>query len=376
MEEKLVTLAILTYSRAQILKTILESEGIDVFIHNVNLVEPVISSGVRVRIKESDLPHALRIVESASWLSEEGSSVETTKKSCVSHILIPIDFSEYSLKVCHFGFDLAQKLNADVVFLHVYFAPIYIPALQYEAGMSLSAPEQEDKADMKGQITAIHEKLKKFAHDVDEKMAEGTLPEVKYSCLLREGIPEEEILSYADSEKPLAIIMGTRGKGQKHLDLIGSVTAEVIERSPVYVYAVPDDAEPLLVNDIKKIAIFTSFDQRDLIAFDTFIRVWGRERLELSFIHISAHEEKRAWNEVKLAGIRDYFKRQYPDLLFSCHQISDSSLTEDADSLIRDQNIDIICVTHYRRNIFTRLFRPGIARKILFYSRIPLLVIK
>ena len=56
MEEKLVTLAILTYSKAQILKTVLEAEGIETFIHNVNLVEPVISSGVRVRIKESDLP--------------------------------------------------------------------------------------------------------------------------------------------------------------------------------------------------------------------------------------------------------------------------------------------------------------------------------
>ena len=71
MEEKLVTLAILTYSKAQILKTVLEGEGIETFIHNVNLVEPVISSGVRVRIKESDLPHALQIVENASWLSEE-----------------------------------------------------------------------------------------------------------------------------------------------------------------------------------------------------------------------------------------------------------------------------------------------------------------
>ena len=56
MEDKLVTLAILTYSKAQILKSVLESEGIESYIHNVNLIQPVISSGVRVRIKESDLP--------------------------------------------------------------------------------------------------------------------------------------------------------------------------------------------------------------------------------------------------------------------------------------------------------------------------------
>ena len=34
MEEKLVTLAILTYTKAQILKNVLENEGIETYIHN------------------------------------------------------------------------------------------------------------------------------------------------------------------------------------------------------------------------------------------------------------------------------------------------------------------------------------------------------
>ena len=55
MEDKLVTLAIHTFEKAQILKTILETEGIEVYIHNVNQIQPVVSAGVRVRIKESDL---------------------------------------------------------------------------------------------------------------------------------------------------------------------------------------------------------------------------------------------------------------------------------------------------------------------------------
>ena len=71
MEDKLVTLAILTYAKAQILKNVLENEGIETYIHNVNQIQPVVSSGVRVRIKESDLPHALKITESSAWLSEE-----------------------------------------------------------------------------------------------------------------------------------------------------------------------------------------------------------------------------------------------------------------------------------------------------------------
>ena len=52
MEDKLVTLAILTYTKAQILKNVLENEGIETYIHNVNQIQPVVSSGVRLRIKE------------------------------------------------------------------------------------------------------------------------------------------------------------------------------------------------------------------------------------------------------------------------------------------------------------------------------------
>lgn len=94
MEDKLVTLAILTYAKAQILKNVLENEGIEAYIHNVNLIQPVISSGVRLRIKESDLPHALQIIESSAWLSEdiikgkESSSERNKEKRKVLMLLI------------------------------------------------------------------------------------------------------------------------------------------------------------------------------------------------------------------------------------------------------------------------------------------------
>ena len=53
--DKLITVAIHTYAKALILKTMLENEGIQVVINNVNLIQPVVSAGVRVRIKEKDL---------------------------------------------------------------------------------------------------------------------------------------------------------------------------------------------------------------------------------------------------------------------------------------------------------------------------------
>lgn len=100
---------------------------------------------------------------------------------------------------------------------------------------------------------------------VKAKVTSGEFPDIKYTCVLREGIPEEEILRYSKENRPRIIIMGTRGKNQKDIDLIGSVTAEVIERSRVPVLAIPENTPFKEFSAVKRIAFITNFDQRDLL---------------------------------------------------------------------------------------------------------------
>ena len=49
MEDKLVTLAIRTFNRAQMIKSVLDENGIETVIHNLNLEHPELAVGVRVR---------------------------------------------------------------------------------------------------------------------------------------------------------------------------------------------------------------------------------------------------------------------------------------------------------------------------------------
>lgn len=376
MEDKLVTLAILTYSKAQILKTVLENEGIEAYIHNINLIQPVISSGVRVRIKESDLPHALNIIESSSWLSSEileGKNKE--KKERTSVVLIPVDFSPYSQKACDMGFEIASHLNATVTLLHVYFSPIFIPELHYDTD-SYQIPPVENVTSIKNTLEKVHNQFSELTKTIDEKIQIGTYPNIKYNCILREGVPEEEILQQAKSIRPLIIVMGTRGENQKDLELIGSVTAEVIERSPCFVYAIPENAQFKKFENIHKVALFTSFDQRDLIAFDSLITTFQHHNFEISFIHINSHEEKRQWNEIKLVGIKEYFKKQYPQLEFNYSIIDEENLLDNLDKFMKENSIDVMCTSNYRRNVFARLFNPSMAKKMLFHTNTPLLIIK
>ena len=324
MEDKLVTLAILTYTKAQILKNVLENEGIETYIHNVNQIQPVVSSGVRLRIKESDLPRALKITESSTWLSESIVGEKTPKSDSKSNkILIPVDFSSYSMKACEFGFNLAKTENSEVILLHVYFTPIYASSLPYGDVFNYQIGDEES---VKTIIQQVHSDLNILSDKIKEKVASGEFPDIKYSCILREGIPEEEILRYAKE-----------------------------------------------FNEVKRIAFLTNFDQRDLIAFEAFFNTWKSFHFSVSLIHLA--ESKDTWNEIKLAGIKDYFQKQYPGLEIHYDVVMNDNLLKGLDQYIKDNQIDIITLTSYKRNIFARLFNPSIARKMIFHSDTPLLVI-
>lgn len=367
MEDKLVTLAIHTYAKAQILKTILETEGIEVYIHNVNQIQPVISAGVRVRIKERDLPHALRVIEDSKWFDKE-----KDKKPEEPHrlrVLIPVDFSDYSLKACEIGINYAHKRDADVMIMHAYFSPFFPTAAPLGNSMVYQLKEEENLEFLRNKVVTDMDGICKTLR---AKMASGELPEHDFDYTLREGLPEEEIIAFGKEYRPDIIIMGTRGKDRKEADLIGSVTGEVIELNRVPVLAIPEDVPFTDLEVVKNVAFATSFNERDLLVFDAFMEVFSGYGINIHLFNIST--SRNDWNEIRLAGAKEYFKKQYPDASISYTVLADGDLLLAIEKFVRDKQIDIIAFSTYRRNILARMFNPSLARRMLFHTNTPLLV--
>ena len=86
---------------------------------------------MRIRIRESDLPRALKIIESSAWLAEDVVNEEKTEEKHGKQVLIPVDFSDYSMAACEFGFNFAAKItgrsSADA---RVFQSGITLPSLQ------------------------------------------------------------------------------------------------------------------------------------------------------------------------------------------------------------------------------------------------------
>ena len=366
-EDKLITLAIHTFEKAQILKTILETEGIEVCIHNVNQIQPVVSAGVRVRIKETDLTHALRIIEDSKWLEETQEEMTATQEK---RILIPIDFSDYSMKACDFGINYAHRVGAEVMLLHAYFSPYFPSAMPMGDTMAYQINEEDTLRHIQERVRLDMEEL---CAQMERKMEAGELPRVEYNYVLREGLPEEEILAYSKEYHPTLIFMGTRGSSQKDMDLIGSVTGEIIDVNKVPVLAIPENVPFKDLADAKNVAFATSFNQRDLVAFDQFMELTKGFDIQVHLFNIYTSGDQ--WNEIRLSGIKDYFKKQYPDARIAYTVLDDGDLLQAIEKFVREKRIDIMAFTTHRRNILARMFNPGIARKMLFHSDTPLLVL-
>lgn len=370
MEDKLITLAIHTYEKAQILRTILESEGVDVYIHNVNQIQPVISAGVRVRIKESDLPHALRILEDIKWLNE---NPEDEKINADKKILIPIDFSDYSIKACKIGFNYAYLIGAEVVLLHAYFSAYYIPSSLSFAIYDNATMGIKDEESRHSIYKHAQNDIENICSIINRKIESKEFPPVKYNCVLREGLPEEEIIAYTKEHRPTLIVMGTRGKMQKNMDLIGSVTAEVIEATKIPLLAVPENMQVDDLRNIRQLAFATSFNESDLLAFDKFVSLMKEYHTNIHIFNIST--SKNEWDEIRLTGFSEFLKKQYPNLTIDFAVLKEGDLLNAIEDFVEKEQIDMIVFNTHHRSKIMNIFNPSIARKMLFHGNTPLFVI-
>lgn len=373
-DEKLVTVAIHTYEKAQILKSILESEGIPTVIHGINLIESTIAGSVRVRINESDLPNALRVIEQVDFTSyvSKSEDEEEEPKRFIREVLIPVDFSDYSLMACEFGFRLADDLNCNVRLMHAFFTPFYPASIPFGDSFTLQAADKDVYQDIKKNTEL---EMNNLIKRLEDNISKGTFPNVSFTSTLVEGLPEEEIISYSKKMKPTAIVMGTRGKNAKDLDLIGSVTAEVMDGCRTPIFAVPEDSKVRNLTEIKRVVFLTNFQEREFKALDIMMNLLKPYQIEIILAHIAKKED--VWNEIKLSGFQNRLSELYPMLKIGYMLIDQSvSLEVTLEKYVKDNSIDMISLSSSRRNIFARMFNPGIARKMLFHSNTPLLVIK
>lgn len=368
---RLITLAIHTYDRALAVKALLEGEGIKVTLQNVNLEQPEVSSGVRVRISSDDLPLALRIVENPEMFGFDPSRQPSPKSHRV--ILTPTDFSPHSMAAACVAARMASAAGASICLLNAYIDPGLSGAVQLTDDLTYDIADSEASRRI---AQAARDGMDEFARQLRAKMIDGQIPMVRIDTEVVEGVPEDAIISYTRAGAPYLVVMGTRASERKERELIGSVTAEVLDECRFSVLSVPENVAAGASNSPERILFFSNLDQEDIIAMDTLYRYFPNAHARVTIIHIPRRNRftDRAAGRSALA-LSEYCCNRFTHFNFESVPLSPKSALSELTRLQEEHHFDLLVVPNRRKNALSRLFNPGLAHKILFQADIPMLVI-
>lgn len=131
----------------------------------------------------------------------------------VSHVVVPVDFSERSMGAARYAESLSRLYQSRVTLLHV------LPPPHYEFGaMEVGGAVLED---------LFRNRAQQARKDLDGFMA-AELPSPPVVRVLLEGDPAAKITGYAHDEGASLILMPTHGYGPFRRFILGSVTAKVL----------------------------------------------------------------------------------------------------------------------------------------------------
>lgn len=368
MAEEIITLASLTYMRAQLLSAMLERNGIECFMTNVNQIKEG-PGGVKVKINKSDFDKANKIFDDFRGAYGFKKQLAVEYMRSIRRILVPVDFTYHSENAAYYALQLAAELKADIKLLNSYLDPMATPqsylesyAYQLNLDQVISEIEQETDQSLDAMADRLNEIIKK-------KKIKG----VHVSYDLVKGNAVDGILNYAEEFKPGMIVMGTRGAELDGLKSFGSVTADIIKKAKIPVIAVPkgyDAYDPKLP---KKVMYATNFDNTDYSALRRLVSFVKPFKSKVYCVHASL-DNSDSFDEIQMRKIKDYLFETIDAYKIECGILNTYDLQEGVEMFVEDKEIDILAVTTHKKTFLQRLFEPSVAKKFLFQTHIPLLV--
>ncbi len=364
MEDKLIVIATESNSKALVLKTYLEANGVECFLRNVNVLQGAIAEGVKVQIRESDAEKALKLISDLRHAEDVKRIDQQLRK-----ILVPVDFSEPSQNAARYAVMLATKYNAQIKLLHVFNSPVVdmipftdVASIQIDFDMNYHVLYNSAK-----------ERLMKFFENLKEFASQMGYGDVQIGYTLREGYASYGIIEASKRYKPGIIVMGTKGEGFRSTELVGSVATEVSDETHIPLLAIPEKAVLKGIDEVKRVLYVTNFDESDNLSIRKLLRIVSPFQVELYCIHLTDKPDSPGIRAL-MNSTRDYVNQVNPGVKITCEIVSGKENDKRVMEYIGKNNINLVALTSVKRNLLYKLFNPSLAKRMIYQSDVPVLL--
>lgn len=256
-------------------------------------------------------------------------------------VIVPVDFSENSLKAARYAVQLLTGHYGVNMILHHVF-------------------------EKSNQASSAAEKLEELK---EELMTKGI---VKITTLAEEGTDFiTELDKLARHQQADLIIMGITGRSPLGQTFIGSNTLKMVQQKVCPVLIVPGNAD---YKDIKNVLLTSDFKnvnastptvpiKKVLKTFSPNLHIMNVDSEHYVSISDDYQNEKNKLNEM--------FSDFNPEFYFLGLQDVDEAISQFA----HDKSVDLIVIVHKGQSLFSKLFVKSHTKKLIYHIDIPVLAI-
>lgn len=287
----------------------------------------------------------------------------------IQKILTTIDIDgEINQPVISYSVGLAKVFDAKLMFLHTYEIPYPYPVGGAGGWAGYPAvPAEQDNELIK---EVAREKQNQFERLV-EKIPQ--MNSIRYEYLSHVGNVADVIDDQAETLGIDLIIMGTSDAIGINV-FWGTAAEKVTRKSPCPVVVIPRD---FAIRPMKKVCL--AVDPERTIKEDDIsilLQIVKAYNTGLDIVHVHTDNDIQI-DESKIEFL-EHLKEQMDEnaISYCFHTISSENVEQGITEFTDLNQIDILGLVYRDHGFFKRMFNPGVRKKLVSESEIPLLILK
>jgi len=282
-------------------------------------------------------------------------------------IVYATDFSENSISALKYAYALSTKMNAHLWVIHVYnqatlnfdLADPYLLPFNIDLTEPYLLPNEENN---KQKQFRLEEFCKKHL-GINFKSNTIEIDVFENNSIV------DGIISKATELKADLIIAGMTGHSIINDFLLGSVSKELIEKSPYPILAIPTEAN---LNDIKKIVYATDFEEEDVLIISKLVEIVTPLEPTIHITHISTEKEHHGNQQMQWFKEMVLQQVNYNKLEF--YTFFEEDIYNALCTYCDDINADLVVMLERKeKNIFMNIFHQDLVKKMKVHTSIPLM---
>jgi nucleotide-binding universal stress UspA family protein len=263
-------------------------------------------------------------------------------------ILIPVDFSENSIK----AFELALSLNRNQKTIIIL---VHIVELIYDFASQAAIA-----------LDSMHTDAKKLLDEIEKKYKSEHL---EFEKIVEEGTASISISRLAIQNEVGMIVIGTSGSGRIKKLIMGSTAQNLLKESSVPVLVVPAKAPVSQIGKLTMALQFSNHEKPLLHQVIAFTNNWG---LEISFLQVSTAKDFK--DELACLGLATYLRENFQLKTTSITIIESDSTNAEINSYFETTQENILVMCHQHKNFWKEFQESSHSVAMAYQSTVPILI--